>query len=112
MIRAIHKASKDVKGPYTFEDFCALIPDGQKADLLNGVIYLASPDNTDSNDLNGWLWALMNILPTSGTGQSVWFRVAFRLDDDNGPEPDIGFPRIYTWTRYDADLWSIGRIAR
>lgn len=35
-------------GCYTFEDFCALIPTGQKADLIDGVIYMASPDNTDA----------------------------------------------------------------
>jgi Uma2 family endonuclease len=92
MIRAIHKPGKPVKGPYTFDDFCALIPDGQKADLLDGVIYLASPDNTDSNALNGWLWSLMTIFSEERQlGKVYGSRVAFRLDGINGPEPDIGF---------------------
>lgn len=28
----------------TIEEFYCLVPDGQKADWLDGVIYLASPD--------------------------------------------------------------------
>jgi hypothetical protein len=35
----------------TFDDFCLLVKDGQQADLINGVIYMASPENTDANDL-------------------------------------------------------------
>lgn len=94
MIRAIHKAGKAVKGPYTFEDFCALVPDGQKADLIDGVIYLASPDNTDSNEANGWLWSLMKIFAEErDLGKVFGSRVAFRMDDDNGPEPDVAFLR-------------------
>ena len=29
----------------TIDDFFALVPDGQKADLIDGVIYMASPDS-------------------------------------------------------------------
>ncbi len=29
----------------TVEDFFRLVPDGQKADLIDGVIYMASPDS-------------------------------------------------------------------
>jgi hypothetical protein len=36
------------KGDCAFEEFLVLVEDGQKADLLDGVIYMASPDNTDS----------------------------------------------------------------
>ena len=39
----------------TFEDFCFLVKDGQKADLIDGVIYMASPDNLDANRLSKWL---------------------------------------------------------
>ena len=46
---------------YSFEDFCLLVKDGQKGDLIDGVIYVASPDSTDANSLNGWCqWALQN----------------------------------------------------
>jgi Uma2 family endonuclease len=76
----------------TFEDFCALVKDGQKADLLDGVIYMASPDNTDANAVNGWLYALM-LLFVQGKklGWVYVSRVAFLLDEFNAPEPDIGF---------------------
>jgi hypothetical protein len=33
--------------------FCALVREDHKADLIDGIIYLASPDNTDANRLNG-----------------------------------------------------------
>ncbi|MBL8793063.1 MAG: hypothetical protein JNM56_04100 [Planctomycetia bacterium] len=47
------------EGPYTFEDFLAFGDDGTKADLLDGVIYVASPDNTDASDLNTWLGSIV-----------------------------------------------------
>ena len=43
------------EGECTFEDFLQEIEDGRKADLLDGVIYMASPDNTDAADLSTWL---------------------------------------------------------
>ncbi len=77
-----------------FEDFCLLVKDGEKADLIDGVIYMASPDNTDANKLNGWLLALMSIYARrKDLGQVYVSRVAFRLDKKNGPEPDIAFVR-------------------
>jgi Uma2 family endonuclease len=76
----------------TFEDFRALVRDGQKADLLEGAIYMASPDNTDANLINGWLYALV-LLFVQGKklGRVYVSRVAFLLDDHNAPEPDIAF---------------------
>ena len=79
---------------HTFEDFCSIVPDGQKADLIDGVIYMASPDNTDADELFGWLHALMLIVAMEKElGRIFGSRVAFRLDDYNGPEPDIAFVR-------------------
>jgi Uma2 family endonuclease len=79
-------------GVHTFEDFCWIIQDGQKADLIDGVIYMASPDNTNADELFGWLHALMLLFAMrKQLGRIVGSRVAFRLDDYNGPEPDIGF---------------------
>jgi Uma2 family endonuclease len=78
----------------TFDDFCLLANDDQKADLIDGVMYMASPDNTDANKLNAWLCALMSIFARrKDLGQVFVSRVAFRLDDKNGPEPDIAFVR-------------------
>jgi Uma2 family endonuclease len=78
----------------TFDDFCLLVGDGQKADLIDGVIYMASPDNTGANDLNGWLYMLVRMFVQENDLGNVYVsRVAFRLDDMNSPEPDIGFAR-------------------
>ena len=76
---------------YTFDDF-ALVKDGEKADLIDGVIYMASPDNTDANELNCWLVTVLNnFLYRTNLGKVYCSRVAFRLDKTNAPEPDIGF---------------------
>jgi Uma2 family endonuclease len=81
-------------GPYTFDDFCAMIRDDQKADLLDGVIYMASPDNTDANKLFLWLASLMNIYARrKKLGDVFGARVALKLDEEHGPEPDIVFVR-------------------
>jgi Uma2 family endonuclease len=79
-------------GPHTFEDFCHLVKDGQKADLIHGVIYMASPENTDANALFMWLGSLMDFfVDERNLGRVVGSRVAMRLNDTNGPEPDIAF---------------------
>src|ERR1051325_10680481 len=75
---------------YTFDDFCALVPDGQKADLIDGVIYMASPDNTEAADLLTWLGGLLTFYVDERDLGKVYFsRVAFRLSEYHGPEPDI-----------------------
>jgi Uma2 family endonuclease len=79
-------------GPYTFEDFCTIIREDQKADLIDGVIYMASPENTDANDLFGWLFMVVRgYARRTRQGQVFGSRVAFRLDEEHGPEPDIAF---------------------
>jgi Uma2 family endonuclease len=79
---------------HSFEDFCAIIADGQKADLIQEVIYVASPDNTDANDLFMWFGGLMyDFAQLRDLGKVYGSRVAFRLDHINGPEPDIAFVR-------------------
>lgn len=84
---------KDGKG-YTFEEFCFLIKDGEKADLIDGVIYMSSPDNTDAATLFGWLFRLIgDFVEERELGEVYGSRVAFRLDRPQGPEPDIAFVR-------------------
>src|SRR6516165_4390738 len=79
---------------YTFEDFCALVKDGEKADLIDGVIYMASPENTDANDLFMLLGSLILLFAQEKElGKVYGSRVAFRLSKKNGPEPDIAFVR-------------------
>ncbi len=78
----------------TFEDFCLLIKDGEKGDLIDGVIYMSSPDNTDAGDLFGWLFRLMgDFVEERELGKVFGLRVAFRLAEKQGPEPDIAFVR-------------------
>jgi len=75
----------------TFEDFCVLVTDGQKADLIDGVIYMASPDNTDANELFTWLITIIYPFTRKRKlGRTFGSRVAFRINEINAPEPDIG----------------------
>jgi Uma2 family endonuclease len=79
-------------GSFTYDDFCALVGDRQKGDLIDGVIYVASPDNTDANDLSGWLYTLARwYARRRKLGRVFGSRVACRLDEKNAPEPDILF---------------------
>jgi Uma2 family endonuclease len=77
---------------YTFDDFCSLVRDGQKADLIEGAIHMASPDNTDANRLFGWLYGLIfAFAQIRQLGEVFGSRVAYRLSAYESPEPDIGF---------------------
>jgi Uma2 family endonuclease len=79
-------------GPYNFEDFCEMVREDQKADLIDGVIYMASPENPDANKLFLWLASIMNIYARKKKlGEVYGSRVAFKLDEEHGPEPDIAF---------------------
>jgi len=79
-------------GPYTFHDFCEMVREDQKADLINGVIYMASPESPEANDLFGWLFTVVRLYArTKKLGNVYGSRVAFKLDEDHGPEPDIAF---------------------
>ena len=79
-------------GPYTYDDFCALVREDQKADLIDGVIYMASPENTDANELFVWLVGLIaDFTDYHDLGKVYGSRVAVRLDRKNAPEPDIVF---------------------
>lgn len=81
-------------GPSTFEDFCKIIREDQKADLIDGAIYMASPENTDADKLFLWLASVMNIYARrKKLGEIFGSRVALRLDEEHGPEPDIAFVR-------------------
>jgi len=81
-----------LKSAYTVEDFFRLVSEDQKADLVNGVIHMASPENTDANEIFMWLGGLMNLFVEEfDLGKVFGSRVAYELDETNCPEPDIGF---------------------
>ena len=78
----------------TFEEFCVLVKEDQKADLIDGVIYMASPENTDANDLFVWLLRMIgDFVEEKELGKVYGSRVAFRLAEHQSPEPDIAFIR-------------------
>jgi Uma2 family endonuclease len=89
------------RGDITFDKFVKIVPDGQKADLLDGVIYMASPDNTDAAEVNSWLGSLIySFVEKNDLGSLYFSRVAYRLGQKWGPEPDIGFlPKEWESTR-------------
>jgi Uma2 family endonuclease len=77
---------------YTFEDFLVLVREDEKADLLDGVIYVASPDSPEHNSLCGWLDRLMGgFADELDLGTVFISRVAFRITGKRGPEPDLAF---------------------
>ncbi|MEX2117969.1 MAG: Uma2 family endonuclease [Pirellulales bacterium] len=79
-------------GQYTFDDFLVLINPDEKADLLDGVIYMASPESTDDNELVAWLSTLMvGFADELELGKVFVTRVAFRITEKRGPEPDVAF---------------------
>jgi len=92
---AAERRSRGASGPFRFADFVARVQDGQKADLLDGVIYhLASPDNIDAGTLFVWLITLLaEYVDESDLGHIYGSRVAFRLSDTYSPGPDIAFIR-------------------
>jgi Uma2 family endonuclease len=78
----------------TYDEFSYLVKDGQKADLIDGVIYMSSPDNTDANELNQWLVRLLaDFADERDLGKVYASRVACRLEETQAPEPDLLFVR-------------------
>jgi Uma2 family endonuclease len=79
----------------TFDEFCALIPDGQKADLIAGAIYVASPDSRRANELSSFLDALLRMYVCAKKlgGEVYVARFAFQLSEIDAPEPDVAYVR-------------------
>jgi Uma2 family endonuclease len=78
----------------TVEQFYSLVEDGQKADLIDGVIYLDSPDSRISNQLTGFLSRIMSLYcEMKDLGEIFSSRFAFTLTEINAPEPDVAFVR-------------------
>ncbi len=77
------------------DQFYAEVEDGQKADLIDGVIYMASPDSLNADDVFGFvrglLWSFVEAKRIGG--RICGSRVAFILDRYHAPEPDIAYLR-------------------
>src|SRR5829696_954742 len=85
--------SRDDLANYDF--FRAVIGDGRKADLIDGVIYMASPDTRINNELNGFLYRLLSgFVEAKKIDGFVFFsRFACKISDFRAPEPDVGYVR-------------------
>ncbi|MGE3808535.1 MAG: Uma2 family endonuclease [Gemmataceae bacterium] len=91
-MRSAARVTTERSGAFTYEDFCSIVAGKQKGDLIDGVIYVASPDNTDAAQLFVWLIGLMNgYAARKRLGKILGSRVACRFDDREAPEPDILF---------------------
>src|SRR5258708_2232881 len=80
----------------TVSEFYRLVPDGQKADLIDGVIYMASPDSADADERTGFVSFLLhgyNDAKRLG-GRVTGSRFAFRLSKYRAPEPDVAYVRL------------------
>ena len=79
----------------TVDEFHRLVRDGQKADLIDGVIYMASPDSRRSNRLTSFLaYLLEGFVSARDLGGQVFVtRFAFHLSDIRAPEPDVAYVR-------------------
>jgi Uma2 family endonuclease len=92
--KGAHASTTIGRFQYSFDDFCFLVKDGQKADLIDGVVYMASPENLGANRRFLWLAYLMGELSEeTDQGDVFGSRVAFRLNDLSSPEPDLAFVR-------------------
>ena len=79
---------------FTVDEFCRVLPDGQKADLIDGVIYMASPDTRRNDRLGGWIkFLLQGYASAKGLGEVYGSRFAFELTEFRAPEPDAAFVR-------------------
>jgi Uma2 family endonuclease len=86
------KRTRPVVGDVTYEEFCWRVSEDQKADLIDGVIYMASPENTDANEMFVWLIIVMELFVDEfQLGRVYGSRVAVRFDKKTAPEPDILF---------------------
>ena len=76
-----------------FDEFCQLVADGQKADLLDGVIYMASPDSLRSDGITNLVHFLIEgFVGARGiAGRVLGSRFAFRLSETRAPEPDVAY---------------------
>jgi Uma2 family endonuclease len=90
----IHKARAGV-GLVDYETYRALVKDGQKADLIDGVIYMASPDTRLNNSLNGFLYQLIEGFTAAREieGFAFFSRFSCKISDFRAPEPDVGYVR-------------------
>jgi Uma2 family endonuclease len=78
-----------------YDVFRSLVQDGQKADLIDGVIYIASPDTRRSNSINHLVAYLIDGYTAARDIDGFTFisRFSCKITDLRAPEPDVGYVR-------------------
>ncbi len=89
------RSNSATTGSITVDEFFEQVEDGQKADLLEGVIWMASPDSLEADDIQGFIKNLIRTFIDAKriAGHVCGSRVAFVLNESNAPEPDVAYLR-------------------
>ncbi|MGD1851532.1 MAG: Uma2 family endonuclease [Cyanophyceae cyanobacterium] len=92
-----------------FERRYAASPHVKKAELIEGIVYVASPlrftpHAKPHGTLFGWLWTYTENVP----GLEVGIEPTVRLDNDNAPQPDIVLFREQGGASIDEDGYISG----
>jgi Uma2 family endonuclease len=90
----IQRASK-ATGLVDYETYRILVEDGEKADLIDGVIYMASPETPLSNSLVLFIANLIDGFTAARDIDGFTFnsRVSCKITDYRAPEPDVAYVR-------------------
>jgi Uma2 family endonuclease len=85
--------SATARGLVDYETYRELIEDGEKADLIDGVIYIASPETRPHNNLNGFVYQLIEGFTAARDidGFAFFSRFSCKISDYRAPEPDVGY---------------------
>ncbi len=99
----------DVLTRTEFERRYAAMPDLKKAELIEGVVYMASPVRADVHGIpHVDLATLLRVYATKHPGLIVADNTTVRLDTLNEPQPDILLMRENGQARVDADGYISG----
>lgn len=80
---------------YEFERRYQAMPRHQKAELIEGVVYLASPLRFESHaEPHGHVIGWLGVYEASTPGVRLGIKPTVRLDRDNEPQPD-GVASVY-----------------
>ncbi|MEK7728084.1 MAG: Uma2 family endonuclease [candidate division KSB1 bacterium] len=76
----------------TFEEFCDIVREEQKADLIDGIIHMATPPTLEHEDQFGFLFTILRgYVRHKGLGTVLGSRAAMLLSEEDAPEPDLMF---------------------
>ena len=76
---------------FTYAEFCSRVQE-QKADLINGEVFLAPPATRAHEDFLTCLHALLRFyVRVKALGMVIGSRVAMKLSEYDAPEPDLMF---------------------